>query len=112
MATNKEKFDLAVDIVATLPKDGPIKPSNDLKLKFYGFYKQATIGKCNAPQPWAVDMINRSKWNAWNDLDDMSADEAMKKYAEAFYQSIIDNADDGADAELKAKLEKFRAMMK
>ena len=41
---------------------GPIQPSNDLRLKFYGYYKQATIGKCTAAQPWAVDFVNKAKW--------------------------------------------------
>lgn len=34
-----DKFDKAVSIVQGLPKDGPIKPSQDQQLKFYGLYK-------------------------------------------------------------------------
>ena len=48
--------------VCVVCASGPIQPSNDLKLKFYGYYKQATVGKCNASQPWAIDMVNRAKW--------------------------------------------------
>ena len=32
------------------PKEGT---SNDEKLQFYGYFKQATEGDCTAPQPWA-----------------------------------------------------------
>ena len=35
------------------PKEGT---SNDEKLQFYGYFKQATEGDCTAPQPWAVQV--------------------------------------------------------
>ena len=38
-----------------LIRNGPPKAetSNDEKLQFYGYFKQATEGDCSAPQPWA-----------------------------------------------------------
>lgn len=38
-----------------LIRNGPPKAgtSNDEKLLFYGYFKQATEGDCSAPQPWA-----------------------------------------------------------
>lgn len=35
------------------PKEGT---STDEKLKFYGYFKQATLGDCTEPQPWAVQV--------------------------------------------------------
>ncbi|PBJ78369.1 acyl-CoA binding protein [Trypanosoma cruzi cruzi] len=50
------------------------------KLKFYGLYKQATIGDVNVPKPWMMDLVGRAKWEAWNELKGMSSDEAMRRY--------------------------------
>lgn len=41
---------------------GPVKPSNDIKLKFYSYYKQATEGPCELPKPGFWDIVNRAKW--------------------------------------------------
>jgi diazepam-binding inhibitor (GABA receptor modulating acyl-CoA-binding protein) len=34
--TVEDKFNKAVAIVGSLPKDGPVRPSQDEQLKFYG----------------------------------------------------------------------------
>ena len=44
---------------------GPIVPDDSLRLKFYGYYKQATIGKCNTTQPWMVQVVERTKWGVY-----------------------------------------------
>ena len=49
-------------------------------LHFYSLYKQATEGRCNRSKPWAFDVINKAKWDAWNKLGDMPKEEAMKNY--------------------------------
>ncbi|XP_058826700.1 acyl-CoA-binding domain-containing protein 6-like [Topomyia yanbarensis] len=49
-------------------------------LKFYGFYKQATVGKCNVPKPGIFNVSGRTKWSVWNDLGDLSKESAMKGY--------------------------------
>ena len=36
------------------------------------YYLQATIGKCNTPKPGMMDLVGKYKWNAWNDLGNMS----------------------------------------
>ncbi|CAF0818124.1 unnamed protein product [Brachionus calyciflorus] len=58
------------------------EPDNDTKLKLYAFFKQANVGKCNTPKPGMLDIVARSKWNAWNDLKKMSQDDAKKSYIE------------------------------
>ena len=41
-------------------------------LFFYGRYKQATVGPCDAPKPSFFQMKEKSKWNAWNELGNKS----------------------------------------
>lgn len=41
---------------------GSFQPSNDMMLKFYSYYKQATIGACNIPRPGFWDAVGRAKW--------------------------------------------------
>lgn len=77
------RFDAAVKYVKELPKDGPVQLDSAAKLKFYGLYKQATVGKCSekgGSQPWAVQVEARAKWDAWNAVGDTSADEAKAQY--------------------------------
>ncbi|CAF0818143.1 unnamed protein product [Brachionus calyciflorus] len=62
--------------LATLKED----PGNDVKLKLYALFKQATVGKCNTSKPSMVDFVGRAKWNAWNELKSMSTTEAEKEY--------------------------------
>ncbi|CCW69722.1 unnamed protein product [Phytomonas sp. Hart1] len=73
-------FEAAAAYVQSLPKDGPIQLDDDTKLKFYAFYKQATEGNADGSQPWAVQVKARAKWDAWNAIKDMSAEEAKVAY--------------------------------
>lgn len=78
-----DRFNAAVAYVSSLPKDGDVKPSLDERLKMYSYYKQVMVGKCSehgGAQPWAVQLENRSKWDAWNALGDMSTQDAMQGY--------------------------------
>lgn len=49
-------------------------------LALYGLYKQSTVGPCNASKPGIFNMQARAKWNAWNDLGQMSKTDAMCAY--------------------------------
>lgn len=64
--------------VARLKED----PGNEAKLKLYALFKQATVGPCNTPSPGAFDMVGKYKWTVWNNLGQMSKEEAMKNYIE------------------------------
>ena len=68
---------------------GPYQPSNELMLKFYGYYKQASIGPCDSPKPSFWDVINRAKWDAWHKLGDMSSEDAMRHYVGELKQVCI-----------------------
>ena len=57
-----------------------IKLSSDQKLQFYAYFKQATIGPCDKPQPGLFEMVERAKWKAWKALGRMSKDEAVTQY--------------------------------
>lgn len=54
--------------------------NKDDLLKFYGFYKQATVGKCNTSRPGMFNFQDKAKWDSWNTLGDLSKEEAQKSY--------------------------------
>ena len=54
-----KKFVAAVDVIKNLPSDGPFETSNEMKLQFYAYYKQATIGPCNTARPGFWDLVGR-----------------------------------------------------
>ncbi|KAG9474380.1 hypothetical protein GDO78_004595, partial [Eleutherodactylus coqui] len=89
----ERQFKAAVSVIQNLPKHGAYQPSNNEKLKFYGYYKQATVGPCNISRPGFWDPIGRYKWDAWSKLDAMSQKDAMSAYIKEMKraaQKIID----------------------
>lgn len=72
----RSKFAAAADFLPSLVSS--LKP--DQLLKFYAYYKQATIGKCNTPTPYWYNFQNKQKWDAWKSLGDLSEEDAMKQY--------------------------------
>ena len=92
----EKQFETAVNIIRGLPKDGPYQPSNEMMLKFYAYYKQATEGPCHVVKPSFWDVIRRAKWDAWHKLGDMSSEQAMKSYVEDL-KEIIETMSFSAD---------------
>lgn len=80
--TTEEKFNAAVNVIKNLPKDGPYQPSNEMMLRFYSYYKQATEGPCQQPKPAFWEVIKKAKWDAWKKLGSMSKEDAMNNYIE------------------------------
>ncbi|XP_021569290.1 acyl-CoA-binding domain-containing protein 4, partial [Carlito syrichta] len=76
----QEQFQAAVGVIQKLPKNGSYRPSYEEMLRFYSYYKQATVGPCLVPRPGFWDPIGRYKWDAWNSLGRMSRQEAMSAY--------------------------------
>ncbi|XP_019673576.2 acyl-CoA-binding domain-containing protein 4 isoform X18 [Leopardus geoffroyi] len=71
-------------------------------LRFYSYYKQATMGPCLVPRPGFWDPIGRYKWDAWNSLGKMSREEAMSAYItemKLVAQKVIDTVPLGEVAE-------------
>ena len=46
------------------------------------WYKQVTQGDCNTPQPGVWSIEARAKWNGWNKMKGLSADECRALYLE------------------------------
>ncbi|KAK7690483.1 hypothetical protein QCA50_005581 [Cerrena zonata] len=84
----QSKFEKAVEIVQNLPKDGPIKPTQDDQLYFYKYYKQATIGDVNTPRPGMLDFTGKAKWDAWKSVEGVSKEEAYTKYVEKLIEIL------------------------
>ena len=59
---------------------GDFKPSNELKLEFYGLYKQATEGDVSGKRPGMMDFVGRAKYDAWEKLKGTASDQAMQTY--------------------------------
>ncbi|XP_045868658.1 acyl-CoA-binding domain-containing protein 5 isoform X2 [Meles meles] len=90
-SVHETRFQAAVKVIQSLPKNGDLylmfpigsfQPTNEMMLKFYSFYKQATEGPCKLSRPGFWDPIGRYKWDAWNSLGDMTKEEAMIAYVE------------------------------
>lgn len=108
MGTEKEEpdcqkqFQAAVSVIQNLPKNGSYRPSYEEMLRFYSYYKQATMGPCLVPRPGFWDPIGRYKWDAWNSLGKMSRGEAMSAYISEMKlvaQKVIDTVPLGEVAE-------------
>ncbi|KAH9995656.1 acyl CoA binding protein-domain-containing protein [Russula compacta] len=102
---SKEKFDKAVKIVQSLPKSGPIQPTQEEQLYFYSYYKQATVGDVDIPRPGLLDFTGKAKWDAWNERKGLSKEEAWAKYVEKLLV-ILEAA--GTD-EAKGHIEEIKA---
>ncbi|KAL4297467.1 hypothetical protein GQ457_12G006740 [Hibiscus cannabinus] len=76
-----DAFSAATAFVAAAAADRlSQKVPNEVQLQLYGLYKIATEGPCTAPQPSALKMTARAKWQAWYKLGAMPPEDAMQKY--------------------------------
>lgn len=57
------------------------EPDNDVKLKIYALFKQATTGDVQGKRPGMIDFVGRAKYDAWNSVKGQSQDEARANYA-------------------------------
>ncbi|XP_010830746.1 PREDICTED: enoyl-CoA delta isomerase 2, mitochondrial-like [Bison bison bison] len=78
MLASQKDFNNAVSQVKLLKED----PGNEVKLKLYALYKQATEGPCNVPKPGMLGFINKTKWDAWNALGSLSKEAARQNYVD------------------------------
>ncbi|XP_026367203.1 enoyl-CoA delta isomerase 2 isoform X3 [Ursus arctos] len=78
MGASQKDFESAVNQMKLLKKD----PGNEVKLKLYAHYKQATEGPCNTPKPGVFDLINKAKWDAWNALGNLPKETARQNYVD------------------------------
>lgn len=62
------------------------KPDNMTMLSLYALFKQATKGDVDGKRPGMMKMVERAKWDAWNDRKGMSTDDAMQAYVDLVQQ--------------------------
>lgn len=86
--TTEEKFNAAVNVIRSLPKNGSYQPSNELMLRFYGYFKQATQGPCKGGRPAFWDLVGRAKYDAYKALGHMSKQDAMKHYVDELHRIV------------------------
>ncbi|KDD76436.1 hypothetical protein H632_c226p0 [Helicosporidium sp. ATCC 50920] len=85
MASDLEKkFKKAVWLIRNGPRQS--ETSNNTKLKYYAYFKQATEGDVTGTQPWAVQLEARAKYDAWAGVKGMSTDDAMQNYIDLLKQ--------------------------
>ena len=71
----QEAFEIASNMSqASLPQD--------VQLRLYAFYKQATYGTLSYNHSESYDLRNAFKTNAWIQISHLSVDEAKEKYIE------------------------------
>ncbi|XP_029311687.1 acyl-CoA-binding domain-containing protein 4 [Cottoperca gobio] len=91
---HQKRFQVAVDVIHNLPKNGSYRPSYEVMLRFYSLYKQAMCGPCTVPRPGFWDPVGRYKWEAWRRLGEMSSERAMAAYVDEMKnvaQEVIDS---------------------
>ncbi|CAH0551979.1 unnamed protein product [Brassicogethes aeneus] len=86
--TTEEKFNAAVNVIRSLPKNGSYQPSNELMLRFYAYFKQATQGPCSGSRPAFWDVVGRAKYDAWKKLGEMKKTDAMAKYVSELHEIV------------------------
>jgi carboxylesterase len=69
-------FEAAGLAVKTLKKP----PDNEALLDLYAMYKQATAGDVKGERPGMMDMVGRSKYDAWSKIKGQSREAAMAGY--------------------------------
>jgi diazepam-binding inhibitor (GABA receptor modulating acyl-CoA-binding protein) len=77
------EFEKATAYVRNMPTTVSVPDAT--KLGFYAHFKQATAGPCaqnGGAQPYKVQFESRAKWDTWNALGAMNAEEAKTKYVE------------------------------
>ncbi len=75
-----ERFGEVVAKIKALPSEGPAQPSNELKLKLYGLFRQARDGDVHGDKPGLFDMVGKFKYEAWSRNKGLKKDEAMREY--------------------------------
>lgn len=78
MSELEERFQKAQEIAKAQTE----RPDNDTLLNLYAFYKQATVGDVEGDRPGFLDFVGQAKYDAWERISGMQADEAREKYIE------------------------------
>lgn len=61
-------------------KKSDLDLNSTVKLKLYAYYKQASDGPCNIPEPGYFDIAGQAKHQAWKSLGTKGKKECMEEY--------------------------------
>lgn len=78
MSDLKEQFEKAALAVKELPQ----RPDDNTMLQLYALFKQGSSGDVIGEKPGFFDFVGAAKYEAWEKLMGMEADEAQKQYIE------------------------------
>ncbi|HET6604164.1 MAG TPA: acyl-CoA-binding protein [Xanthomonadaceae bacterium] len=56
------------------------EPDNNVKLRLYALYKQATEGDIKGEKPGFFDFVGTAKYEAWEKVKGTDREEAMRQY--------------------------------
>ena len=70
------QFEAAVESVKGLTQD----PGNEVKLRLYGLFKQATEGDVSGSRPGMMNPVGRAKYDAWAALSGTARADAEEQY--------------------------------
>ncbi len=73
------RFNEAVEAASQMSQDSI---PQDVQLRLYAFYKQATFGTINPAMASNFDLRNAFKTNAWMQISHLSVDDAKERYIE------------------------------
>ena len=73
------RFQEAVEIASQMTQESL---PQDVQLRLYAFYKQATYGTLSYNHSESYDLRNAFKTNAWIQVSHLSVDEAKEQYIE------------------------------
>ena len=76
MSDLADKFAQSQIDVKTLTEN----PGNDMLLKLYSNYKQATAGDVQGKRPGMMNIAGRAKYDAWAGLKGASKEQSMEAY--------------------------------
>ncbi|ORZ18481.1 acyl CoA binding protein-domain-containing protein [Absidia repens] len=85
------RFNRALVVVRSIPEhEVGLQPIPMDRLKFYGLYKQATLGECNTPKPSSRKVVEYAKWKAWYRVRHLSSMEAQNLYVNALVELLVE----------------------
>jgi acyl-CoA-binding protein len=73
------RFNEAVEIASNMSQSSL---PQDVQLRLYAYYKQATIGTLSSNSNSNLDLRNAFKTNAWMQISHLTVDEAKELYIE------------------------------
>jgi acyl-CoA-binding protein len=76
------RFEKAVEIASKMSQSSL---PQDVQLRLYAYYKQATFGNLDSSKDSNFDLRNAFKTNAWLQISHLSVDEAKELYIESIH---------------------------